>query len=476
MKGATEKQEYLNAHPDDDSHATGIPHVYSTLFLILILFAAATWFVPAGEFDRSPGALGEMLITPETYHRVEPRPVGPAETLSTVYRGMLGAADTVFFVFIAFSSITVMVSTGAFHALITKLIGMFRGRARILMIPMFITLIGLLSSTIAVFEEMFAFIPLFVAVAVAMGYDALVGMSIVALGIGLGYSGAFLNPFTVGIAQDIAGLPLYSGAGYRLLSYFAMVAVASAYVMIYAERVSLHPGKSLLRHFRLPEQSAEKVFREYRMHVRHIGVIIVMLAGIGVILWGVLTRGWFFQQLSTTYLCMGIVSGIVMGWSPDKISHKWAEGASEITSTCIKIALAKGILLVLQDSRILDTIIYWIARPLSMLPRLAAAEAMLVLQTGMNFFVPSGSGQALVSMPVMAPLSDLLGISRQTAVLAFQFGDGLSNILWITGSMPIICKFAQVPPRAWLKWFTPLFALIFATQMICIAGAIAIGY
>ena len=476
MKGAEEDQEHHDARLENDAHSTGIPHVYSTLFLILILFAAATWFVPAGEFDRSPGEFGEMLITPDTYHEVESRPIGPAETLSTVYRGMVNTADTVFFVFIAFSSITVMVSTGAFHALITRLIGMFNGRGRILMIPMFITLIGLLSSTIAVFEEMFPFIPLFVAVAAAMNYDALVGMSIVALGIGLGYSGAFMNPFTVGIAQDIAGLPLYSGAGYRLLSYFAMVFVASAYVMIYAERISACPEKSLLRGAPFPAQMAEKVLREHRMHVRHAAVIMIMLAGIGMILWGVLTRGWFFQQLSATYLAMALLSGIVMGWSPDKIAHKWASGVSQITSTCMKIALARGILLVLQDSRILDTLINWIARPLYLMPRLAAAEAMLAVQTAMNFFIPSGSGQALISMPVMAPLSDLLGISRQTAVLAFQFGDGISNILWITGSMPIICHFAKVPPRAWLRWFLPLFALLFLTQMICIAGAIAIGY
>jgi uncharacterized ion transporter superfamily protein YfcC len=471
-----EEQEHSGSRADDNSHATGIPHVYSTLFLILIFFAATTWFVPAGEYDRSPGVHGEMVIMPGTYHAVESRPVGPAETLSTVYRGMVGAAETVFFVFITYSSINVVVSTGVFHALIAGLMGVLNGRARILMIPIFITLIGLSSSTIAVFEEMFTFIPLFVATAVAMRFDALVGMSIVALGIGLGYSGAFLNPFTVGIAQDIAGLPLYSGTGYRILCYFVMVAVASAYVMVYAEKISLNPEKSLLRDSCFPAASIWKVPREYKMNKRFVGVFVIVVTGIGVILWGVLNRSWFFQQLSAVYLCMGIASGFVMGWSPDKISHKWAEGASEITSTCIKIALAKGILLVLQDSRTLDTLIKWISEPLSYLPKLAAAEAMLVVQTAMNFFVPSGSGQALVSMPVMAPLSDLLGISRQTAVLAFQFGDGLSNILWITGSMPIICKFAGVPPRVWLKWFIPLFAVLFTTQMLCLAGAVVIGY
>jgi uncharacterized ion transporter superfamily protein YfcC len=391
---------------------------------------------------------------------------------------MVDAADTVFFIFIAFASISVMVSTGAFHALIAMLIGLFfKGRARILMIPIFITLIGMASSTIAVFEEMFPFIPLFVAVAAAMRYDAIVGMSIVALGIGLGYSGAFLNPFTVGIAQDIAGLPPYSGAGYRLICHLVTIVLASAYVMIYAANISRHPERGFL-HGKGGDTArlSAKVLEEYPLRPRHCAVIAVMIAGVGIILWGVLSRQWLFQQISAVYLGMGISSGLIMGWSPDKISHKWAEGASEITSTCIKVALAKGIILILKDAHILDTMINWIATPLLSLPRWAAAEFMLLLQTMINFFVPSGSGQALVSMPIMVPLSDLLGISRQTTVLAFQFGDGLSNILWITGSMPIICKFAKVPPRAWLKWFAPLFSILTAAQMLFIAVALAIGY
>jgi uncharacterized ion transporter superfamily protein YfcC len=403
--------------------------------------------------------------------------MGLMDALSTVHRGMVSAAETVFFVFVTFASISLMVATGAFHALIAKLLSMFDGKARLLVIPLFITLIGLASSTMAVFEEMFAFIPLFVSAALAMGFDALVGMAIVALGIGLGTSGAFLNPFTVGIAQNIAGLSLYSGAGYRIFCHMLMVTVASAYVMVYAYRISHRPELGLMYgHKPKNPHIDEKILREYPMKVRHCLVLLTMIAGVVLIIWGVLTRGWFFEQLMAIYLTMGVSSGLMMGWSPDKISHKWAEGASEITSTCLKIALAKGIVLILQNSNVLDTLIHWIASPMAGLPRWAAAESMLLFQTALNFIVPSGSGQAVVSMPIMVPLSDLLGVSRQTAVLAFQFGDGISNILWITGSMPIICKFAKVPPRKWLRWFAPLFVLILATQMLCIAGALLIDY
>jgi uncharacterized ion transporter superfamily protein YfcC len=463
-------------HVDDDTHITGITHAYTALFAIICFAAIATWIIPAGQFERSVQAAGSMIV-PNTYKVVDGASFGFIQTLSTVYRGMVTVADTVFFVFIAFASISVVVSTGAFHALIARLLSAFKGYRQILVIPIFIFLIGMASSTIAVFEEMFPFIPLFVAVAVSMKYDALVGMSIVALGIGLGYSGSFLNPFTIGIAQSIAGLPPFSGALYRFFCHVVMVTVASGYVMIYAIRISLNPRSSLLYgQTRTGVDTDKKVFEDYKLGTRHGVVLIVMLIGIVSIIFGVHDHGWYFEQISAVYLLMAISSGLIMGWPPDKISHRWAEGAAGITSACLKIALAKGVIMILQEAKILDTIIYWISTPLLSFPQWVAAEAMLLLQTIINFFVPSGSGQAVVSMPIMVPLADVLGISRQTTVLAFQFGDGISNIFWLTGAMPIICKFAKVPPRKWLKFFTPLFCLIYAVQMLCIAGALVIGY
>ncbi|MDR3165881.1 MAG: TIGR00366 family protein [Synergistaceae bacterium] len=462
---------------DDDAHLTGIPHVYTILFFIIILSALATWIIPAGQFERALNEAQGLIIVPGTYKAVTPSPAGFMDTLTTIYRGMVSAADTVFFVFIAFSSISLIVATGAFHALIAAILGYFKGRAQILIIPLFITLIGMASSTIAVSEEMFPFIPIFVAVSIAMKYDALVGMSIVALGIGLGYSGSFLNPFTIGLAQNMAGLPPFSGAGYRIFCHLSTVVVASIYVMTYAVSVSHSQKNSLL--YGCEQNGPDfggKAIDEHPLHIRHVLVLAVTLTGIAAIIWGVYKKEWYFEQLTAVYLCMSISSGLIMGWSADKIAHKWANGAAQITSTCLKIALAKGIILILQNALILDTIIYWTARPLLELPRWGGALAMLFIQTIINFFVPSGSGQAVVSMPLMIPISDILNISRQTAVLAFQFGDGISNILWITGSMPVICNFAKVPPRKWLRWFFPLFALIFVTQMICIVGALLINY
>lgn len=461
----------------DETHLTGIPHVFTTLFIIIVIAAISTWIVPSGEFARVSRDSGVGVIVPGSYESMEAKPFGPMAAVSAVYRGMISAADIVFFVFMAFASITVTVKTGAFHVLIAQLLRLIDGRFRILVIPLFITLIGAASSTIAVFEEMFPFIPVFVGVATAMRYDALVGMSIVALGIGLGYSGSFLNPFTVGIAQNIAGLTPFSGAWYRIFCHVLMIVVASGYVMLYALRVSRSPEKSRVADIDIRNHHFDRhAIAELKLSPRQLKVLLIIVAGIAAIIWGMRVRGWFFPEIAAVYVFMAIASGLAMGWSPDKISHMWADSAAEIVSTCLKIAMAKGIIMILSEGRVLDTIIFWFVAPLSAMPRWFAAEAMLVFQTILNFFVPSGPGQALVSMPIMIPVADAMGISRQVAVLAYQFGDGLSNVLWISGSMPIICKFAQVPPRKWISWFFPLFCLLFLTQMLCIAVALAIGY
>lgn len=459
---------------DNHNQSTGIPHVYTILFFIIILAAAATWFVPSGQYVRHVGEFGSVIV-PNTYHHVEGQSFGFMQTLSTIYRGMISSGETVFFIFIAFASISVIVATGAFHDIISKVLTYFGGPRRILIIPTFITIIGMLSSSTAVFEEMFSFVPLFVAVAMAMRYDALVGMAIVSLGIGLGYSGSFLNPFTVGVAQHLAELPPFSGAQYRIFCHIVMILVASGYVMVYAMRVAHDPSRSLMPNHEPPSQSSTS-FGSDELGPRHVAVLLIMVAGVGAIIVGVRMYGWFFEQISAVYLLMGISSGLVMGWSPDRIAHKWADSACLITPVCLKVALAKGIVLILDEAKIMDTIINVLAMPLLAMPRWVAAEAMLVVQTILNFFIPSGAGQAVVSMPLMIPLADLIGMSRQTAILAFQFGDGLSNLLWLTGSMPIICRFARVPPRRWLRFFIPLFFMIYVVQMFCIAGALAIGY
>ena len=454
-----------------------IPHIYVLLFGIILCCVLASWILPAGEFDRQPNAAGRMLVVPGTYHTVEANRIGLFQGLIDIYNGMVDAGGVVFFVFISYAAIGLIIKSGAFNGLVGSMLKRLTGNSKVMIIPLFMILVGSTSSTIGLFEETLPFIPIFVGIAMAMGYDAIVGMAIISLAAGIGYSGAAMNPFTVGIAQGIAEIQPMSGAGYRVFCHLAMVAVASIYTMRYALKVQKDPTKSLVHgddfgDLRMDPEDLVK----HPFGVREKLVLLVLVLGIGAIVAGSKLKGWYFPELCAVFLIMGLLSSAIMGWRPNDVATKVADSFAEIAMACLMIGLARGILVVLKDGKIIDTVVYGLSMPLSALPRWMAAEFMLVIQTLLNFLIPSGSGQAATSMPIMAPLSDLLGISRQVAVLAFQFGDGLSNILWPTAFMPVICGLAKIRIDKWLRWFVPLFGLLFLTQMGCIALALAINY
>ena len=454
-----------------------LPHIYVLLFSIICVCAIATWILPAGEFTRAANQAGKMLVVPGTYKTVTATPVAPFQMFKAIYKGMVDAAGIVFFVFMAYASIGLMISTGAFNGLVAGLIKTFQGRTRTIIIPAFIALLGSISSTIGCFEEMFPFIPIFVGIAMAMGYDAIVGLAIVALGVGLGYSGAAMNPFTVGMAQSVAGLPPLSGVGFRIFCHVVMVIVASAYTIRYALRIQADPTKSFVYGTSFAKLSmTDADLENHPFGLREKSVLLTLLIGIIIIVYGTKEFHWYFEELCAVFLIMGLVSSLIMGWSANTIAEKIAKSFSDIAMACMMIGIARGILVVLTQGHVIDTVVYGLSIPLATMPTWLAGEAMLIVQTLLNFLIPSGSGQAVVSMPIMAPLADLLGISRQIAVLAYQFGDGLSNVMWPTAFAPVICGIAGVKLETWWKWFTPLFILLVLTQMILIAIGIAIGF
>ena len=452
-----------------------VPNIYVLLISITIICAAASWFLPAGEFERALSDAGREMVVPGTYHVIESTPVGFFTLVQSIYNGTVDAAGVIFFVFISYASIGLIIASGAFNGLVASMLRILKGSARAIIIPVFITLIGCASSTIGVFEEMLPFIPIVVGIAIAMGYDAIVGLAIVALGTGLGYSGAVMNPFTVGMAQSIADVPQMSGAGYRIICHIILIAVASFFVIRYALKIQADPAKSLVYGDDFSSLAMDSDHIENKpFGIREKLVLATLVAGIVVIVWGTKAKGWYFAELSAVFLLMGLVSGFIMGWGPNEIAEKVAKSFSEIAVACMMIGIARGILVVLQAGHIIDTIVYYLSIPLSQLPGAISAVAMFLVQTGINFFIPSGSGQAVTSMPIMAPLADLIGISRQSAVLAFQFGDGLSNIIWPTSMTPIICGIAGVKIEKWWKWFVPVFIVLVLTQSILMAVSVVI--
>jgi uncharacterized ion transporter superfamily protein YfcC len=457
--------------------AVKMPHVFILLFGMIAVSAILTWILPAGEFERVKNAQGRTVAVDGTYHYVERTGVGPFKAVQAVFDGLVNASDIVFFVFMAFACISMLIHSGALHGLVAGLLRVLKGKARLAIIPIFLIVFGLAASTIGMFEEALPFIPIFVGIAIAMGYDAVVGLGIVALGVGIGYSGAAMNPFTVGVAQGIAELAPLSGAGFRIVCHVVMIAITSIYMIVYAAKVQKDPTKSVCYGEDFSGISiTEASLKEHPFGVRQALVLVVFFITLGVFVWGVKVQGWYFGEIAAVFLIMAIAIAIIMGWTPNEFVGKLSGGLQEITIACLMIGIARGIKITLETGHIIDTIVYGISIPLSQLPRWLSAECMLIFQTLLNFLIPSGSGQAATVMPIMTPLADTLGLSRQVAVLAFQFGDGLSNILWPTAFAVVMAGIAGVKVTSWWKWLVPLFLLLLASQAVLIAVAVAIGY
>lgn len=453
-----------------------VPNLYVILFTLLIVCTILTWILPAGQFDRVENAQGRMIVVPGTYHTVEKSPVGFFKFFTCIYDGMVNASDVIMFIIIAYAFIGLIIASGAMNGLVATLLRKLKGNARLAIIPIFMGLVGLAGSTIGCAEELYPFIPIFVGIAMAMGYDAITGMAIVGIGSGLGYACAFMNPFNVGTAQIIAELPIMSGSLYRIICHIVMTLVASIWVMRYAARVKADPTRSLVYGEENANAMDPDAVENYPFTWREKLVLLVLAAGIVVVVFGIKQYGWFFGELCAVFMIMGLLTSIIMGWSPDEICDKLVASFKDIIFGAMAIGLARGVLMVMTAGNVIDTVVYGMTYPLSYLPRWLAVECTLVVQTLLNFIVPSGSGQAVISMPIMAPMADLLGFPRQIAVLAFQFGDGLSNALWPTSSAAITCALAGVKMNKWWKFFFPLFLVLTLVQMIMLAIALFSGY
>lgn len=456
-----------------------LPHTFIILFAIIVICALLTWIIPAGSFDYQENADGRQVAVAGTWHEVDDvSPVGPFRVFELVYEGMVDAADISFLVFITYASVVFVIKSGAFDGAVAALLRLFKGKSSLITIPIFMLLIGLGSSTIGMFEEWLPFIPVFAAIYVGMGYDALVGLAVIAFGAGMGYSGAMMNPFTVGVAQGIAEVTYMSGSGYRLICHLCMWAVAAAVTMKYAAKVHDDPTKSYLYGTKLEEISTEKAVdvENLEFGIKQKLVLADLIITILLVVYGVIKLGWYFSQICGIFLIMAIVCAIIMRWDLNTIGTTFATGFQEATTAAIMIGIARGVKLVLVEGGIIDTVVYGFTLPLSQLPVWLSAVAMLIMQTLLNFFIPSGSGQAAVSMPIMAPVADLLGITRDTAVLAFQFGDGLSNIIWPTAYAAVMAGLAGVPLEKWWKFAFKLFGIILVVQAILMVIAVAINF
>lgn len=458
-----------------------MPDTWLIVFIIIVVMALLSWVIPSGSFDYETidvNGTSRNVAIAGTYHQIDKSEVTPTGFLgifAALYQGCVSAADIIFVILTCAATFGVMVKTGAFHAGIGKVMQKV-GNRDLILIPVLMLIFGLGGSVFGMLSEFYGFYPLIVGLMIALGYDAMTGFAVLALGEYIGFMAATLNPYTVAIAQSISGVPLYSGLTFRVICFVVLMTISAVFVIRYALRVRKKPELSVVYGDTCTHSFDRSQLDQYTFNWRHGLILIDVLVTLVILMVGLIKLGWGYKELCGLFIIMSAVAALIAGWTPNKYCAELLVGAKGVLWGCILTGLAKGIVVIMDNAKIMDTIIYALSNLLQNAPSAISAQLMLIVQTIINFFIPSGSGQAAVTMPIMAPLADALGVSRQVACLAYQFGDGLSNLLWPTAGIVIICGLGDVRYDRWLKWFGKLFLILLVAQMVLIEIAVLAGF
>lgn len=515
-----------------------IPHTYTIISCVILLCAVLSWIIPAGEYARETvevNGVSRTVIIDNSFHGVEQSPQ-TWQVFSSLLEGFERQAGIIAFLLIIGGAFQIMNSSRAIDAGIFSFLNYTQTleRHRLfrflgvnnVVIASVITLFSLFGAVFGMSEETLAFVIIIVPLAISMGYDSITGLCMVYVAAHVGFSGAVLNPFTIGIAQGLSDLPLFSGFEYRLLCWFLLTTVLIIFVLRYASRIKKDPTKSPMYkadiYWRKKEEAAtadtyvttrsgwvvyflvlmalvlfsiaypQSTFSlgEYSLRVYAVPAcsalfalsafwalrksnqfFILNLLGFTIVflIIGVMAHGWYLGEISAIFLAMGILSGYANGEETNTVIKQFMDGAKDMLSAAIVVGLAGGIIQILQDGHTIDTILHSLATLMGETSRMVSLGVMYLIQTLINFIIPSGSAKAALTMPIMAPFSDVIGLSRQATVIAFQFGDGFTNMITPTSAVLMgALGIARIPYEVWVKWFwkTLLFFIILGLLLL----------
>lgn len=439
-----------------------MPHIYVILFIFGVIATLATYIVPSGEFKRIKGPEGREMVDADSFHYITSAPVGIVEFISIIPRGLIEAGEIVFFTLIIGGMFMVLRRTGIIEIAVDNLARRFIYKS-IFIIPVLTTVFAIVATLIGTAELSLVYIPVIIPLIIALGYDSITATAIALCGTVVGFTVGVLNPINTGLAQKLSGIPVFSGIGLRIVLFIVVLAVTIIFIMRYARKVQKQPTLSSVY-----EDDSEK--RELYQHItehapskattRQKWGIAVIFAFFIILVYGVTTQGWFMVEMAGLFIFMGVIVGYVSGLSMQTICEAFNDGFKDVLMGAIIVGLARSIAVVLEDGKIMDTIVHGLGSVIDGTTPTIAVIGMYAVQMLINFIISSGSGQALVTMPIMAPLSDMLGITRQTAVLAFQLGDGFTHIFYPTsGYFMAALAIGGVSYTKWIRFFFPLFII-----------------
>jgi len=451
-----------------------VPHTLALLFLLMIAALVLTWIVPSGEFETTVNEAGREVVVPGSFETIPEKEYLSVTALFTaIPRAFADAQGIIFFVLIIGGSLAVIRETGAIDALLGKILNSYGNQPGPLLFLMMMAF-AVASATLGMAEEYIPFAIILVSLCIALNLDAITAIGTMVVGYGIGYGVAILNPFTLLIAQDIAELQPASGMWYRLILAVPLLAVGFHHVWSYAKRVKNDPESSLMKDI---EQDEHETIEYPHMDLKKIIVLGMTLIALIFLIIGIWQWHWYIIELGAIFFALAILAGLFGGLGVNNTASTFSKGAAELTGTALLIGFARCIALLMEDGEILHTVVNGLATPLSYAGSEIAGVGMLGVQSILNFFIPSGSGQAFVTMPLMAPIGDIVGVSRQVAVLCFQLGDGLMNMIVPTNAVLMgILGLANIPYERWFKFIFPLIIKLLVICGIAIAIAVWIGY
>lgn len=448
------------------------------IFSIVVLAQLLVYVIPQGQYERQPYPDNphRSMVVADSYAPLaaeEQASITPWYFLQAIPKGLSAAHDIIFLIFIAGGVIAILRRSGAIDAALHGAVQKLGGSPGIL-IAGCLVLFSLGAFTIGMGEEYVPLVPIIVTMSLAMRMDAIVAMGMVWIPYGIGWACAGVNPFGVIIAQNIAGVPLTSGWEIRLLMMAAFLLVAFHHLYRYAIRVQNDPATSLVAH--IDYSKGFELPKDTEFNAQRIVIVALFIAAIVLFVWGASEHGWYIQELSALFLGVGLLAALIARIPAGETSRTFIEGCAEMTAAALLVGVARSIEVVLSDAMVIDTVIHSIAGLLTNFGAEASAVGMLVVQTICNFFIPSGSGQAFVTMPIMSPLATVTGVPQQTAVLAYQFGDGFTNMVIPTSALVMgALALGKIPYGAWVRFVTPLLLKIFALAIVFLVISVRFG-
>ena len=510
-----------------------IPHTFVIVFSIIVIAAVASWFVDGGEYERTvkvmPDGTTKNIILAESYKNVDNQPQ-TWQIFSALFEGFVAKADIIVFILLIGGAFWILNASRAIDVAIFSFLNFTKKleKSRIIrkiginniIMTLIMILFSLFGSVFGMSEETIAFVIIFVPLAISMGYDSIVGVCLCFFAAGLGFAGATLNPFTIGIAQGLSDVPLFSGIEYRVFCWIVITLIGIVFILRYAAKIKKDPTKSLVYEedqvwrdkasediekvvyetpltswitfallfvimiiFSVYYPSSTLIIGQSQITFPAIPILTALFAltsyislrksvhffilnlfifTILYLIVGVMAYQWYVLEIATLFFAMGIASGVAMSYSANRITELFLAGVKDILSAALVVGLAGGIIVILQNGKVIDPMLHSIAESMKDIGRYASLSIMYGIQTAINLIMPSGSAKAALTMPIMAPFSDLISVSRQATIMAYQFGDGFTNMITPTSAVLVgVLGVAKIPYQKWVKWVWPLILALF---------------